>query len=67
MKKDYRVKHYEEAIRKQEKIYEEARSAFPMALDPAFCKRIMDQSQAVIAQHRAALASLKRAIRGEKA
>lgn len=58
------IKAYERQIARQEKIYKEASSAFPMALDPAFCQRVMDASQQTMADLRKKIEGLKKIASG---
>ncbi len=58
------IRKHEREISKQEKIYNEAAGALPMALDPAFCQRAMNASQRAMADLRKAIDELKKVAGG---
>lgn len=58
------IRKHEREISKQEKIYNEAAGALPMALDPAFCQRAMNASQQAMADLRKAIDELKKVAGG---
>lgn len=55
-----KIRQCERQISRQEKIYEEAYNALPMALDEKFCRRIMDESQKTQADLRKQIDELKK-------
>ena len=58
------IRKHEREYNRQEKIYNEAADALPMALDPAFCQRAMNASQQAMAAARKAIDELKKVAGG---
>lgn len=58
------IRKHEREFNRQEKIYNEAAGALPMALDPAFCQRAMNASQRAMADLRKAIDELKKVAGG---
>lgn len=59
-----RVKNMEREIAKQEKMYKEAAEALPMAIDPAFCRKIMAQCLAKKTDLQGEISELKKTVEG---
>lgn len=59
-----RVKNMEREIAKQEKMYKEAAEALPMAIDPAFCCRIMIQCSRRKSELQGEISELKKTVEG---
>lgn len=58
------VKSMEREIAKQEKMYKEAAEALPMAIDPAFCRKIMAQCSTAMSDLREKINELKKTVGG---
>lgn len=59
-----RVKNMEREIAKQEKMYKEAAEALPMAIDPAFFRRIMIQCSRRKSELHGKISELKKTVEG---
>lgn len=56
------IRTYKKELARQEKILKEVAGALPMALDPAFCQRVINETQQAIVYLRKEIKELERKV-----